>query len=476
MQLIESGNFTGAELLLKQIVKNTTKNSEALKYLAIIAIKRGDQRGALEIIVRAIEGDKRNSILHCIKGDIQQNLGIFNESIESYLQAIKYNPMHEHAFNNLGNAYQLAGNNLNAIECYNKAISLDSTNPEFFCNLGNALWKLERLEDAKKCYQTAVSIAPTHWNSLQNLAHLALRDLNFRAGWDWHESRWFTGNSDQPPYIKTSKPRWDGLPKVGRLLIWAEQGIGDQILYSSMLHDLAEYPQSLIVSIDKKLLSIFRRSFPLIQFIDKESNFSEELYDEHIPMGSLGGILRPNITSFKKAKYPYLITDGILNSKSNHAIKCGISWKSKAEKLGMEKSIPLIDMSKFLTIKNINFINLQYGEVSDEISVINSQIGVKIQTMKDIDLYDDIEGVMRVLDECSIVVTTSNTTAHLAGALGKETLLLLPRGNARFWYWHDIDGVSLWYPSIKVFKQGNPGDWSAPIEAVKAYLEKRFEV
>jgi ADP-heptose:LPS heptosyltransferase len=90
--------------------------------------------------------------------------------------------------------------------------------------------------------------------------------------------------------------------------------------------------------------------------------------------------------------------------------------------------------------------------------------------------FNDIDGVLDILNACSVFVTTSNTTAHLAGALGKETLLMLPCGNSRFWYWHDIDGVSLWYPSVRVFKQQKRGDWSGSIEAIKSYLEKKFAV
>lgn len=140
----------------------------------------------------------------------------------------------------------------------------------------------------------------------------------------------------------------------------------------------------------------------------------------------------------------------------------------------MGESVTLGELRSVLSVKGINFVNVQYGDVQHEIIAIDSEIEKPIQVVEDVDLFNDIDGVLSILNACSVVVTTSNTTAHLAGAIGKETLLLLPCGNSRFWYWHDFDGVSLWYPSVRVFKQEQRGDWSESIEAIKSYLEKKI--
>lgn len=475
IQFIKDGNFAGAELLLNQIIKYNPKNSEALRYLAFIFAKRGDYAEALKIIEKAIAADKKNEAAYSNRGDIEKSLGMYPEAISSYQKAIKCNPIYAEAFNNLGNLYQELGENKNAVECYKKSISIDSKNPEYFCNMGNALWRLDQIWEARRSYEHAISLAPEHSNSIHNLAHLDLQDFNFIEGWGRYEYRWLTGNDDQPNHLATSQPRWDGLPRNNRLFIWAEQGVGDQILYASMLKELAGYPQSLIVSADKKLLPIFSRSFPEIQFIDKDVELSEKFYDEHIPMGSLGSIFRAHISAFKNTNHPYLIANSNeFTFEFNHSINCGISWKSGRAKLGAEKSISLIELSEILEMKNINFVNLQYGEVKEEIGDVHTKLGRAIQAIEGIDLYEDIDGASTVLDACNVVITTSNTTAHIAGSLGKETLLILPCGNSRFWYWHDVDGVSLWYPSIRVFKQEKLGDWSKPIQEVKTYLENRF--
>lgn len=483
LEYIHRGNFDSAILLLKQIIKIKSDHAEALRLMAVALAQQGKNESALEFIERSISADKRNGIAYSNKGNIQLNLGMILEAIESHKKAIQLTPNYAEAYSNLGNVYQDLGEINNAIESYLKAIAIEKGNPEFFCNLGNAYWKLDMLAEARCSYENAIALMPNHINSIHNLAHLDLREFKFADGWSHYEARWHANEDSRPTPIKSSKPVWNGLPRNNRLFIWAEQGIGDQILYGSMLRSLERYPQSKIVSVDKKLIPIFERVFPNFKIIDKNSDLSEEAYDEQIPMGSLGKYLRPDTGSFNHHDSAYLMPPKKVDSNESEiskyfhgGINCGISWSSKRAKLGKNKSIHLNELAPILKMKNINFINLQYGDVNNEIMAINSELGSSIQMPEEIDLFDDIDGVLSLIDKCDIVVTTSNTTAHLAGMSGKETLLLLPIGNSRFWYWHDIDGVSLWYPSIKIFKQQSQGDWSAPIQAIKAYLEKRFEI
>jgi tetratricopeptide (TPR) repeat protein len=481
LRYLRASNLDSAELLLKQIIKAKPNHSEALRLYSVICSLKGENNIALEVIQKAITADKRNGIAYSARGNIQLKLGMTLEAVASYEKAIQLAPGYAEAYSNLGNAFQELGETTKAIELYKKAISIDGGNPEFYCNLGNAYWKCDLILDARKSYENTISLAPSHIEALHNLAHLDLRELNFMEGWLRYESRWRV-TEDKPAALNTSKPRWDGLPRDNRLLIWAEQGIGDQILHGSMLRDLEKYPQAKILSVDRKLVSIFKRLFPSFQVIDKNEEFPDEFYDEQIPIGSLGQFLRPDIQSFNFPNSKFLPPsershlDSRLEKYFGGKINCGISWKSNRAKLGQNKSISLDELVPILKIGSLNFINLQYGDVKNEILTINPQLETPIQIVEEVDLYDDIEGLKSIIDACDIVITTSNTTAHLAGMSGKETLLFLPMGNSRFWYWHDIDGVSLWYPTIRVFKQEKLGDWSAPIQAVRAYLEKRFEI
>lgn len=482
LRYLRSGNLDSAELLIKQIIKVNPNHSEALRLYSFIFYQKGENNTALEVIQKAIIADGRNGIAYSNQGNIQFNLGMLSEAVVSYERAIKLTPSYAEAYSNLGNVLQELGEIKKAIDLYKKAISIECNNPEFFCNLGNAYWKLDLIEDARRSYENTIAIAPGHVNAVHNLGQLDLREFNFLEGWPRYEARWFAEEDGRSTPIRTSKPLWDGLPKRNRLFIWGEQGIGDQILHGSMLTDLKNFPQAKIISVDKKLIQIFERWFPDFKVVDKNVEFSEDFYDEQIPLASLGKYLRPDLESFGCADSlnNFSKTKGNLGaSLPKHFgknINCGISWKSKRAKLGQHKSISLNELSPILKMNDINFINLQYGDVGNEIMSANSQWQTSIQIVEDVDLYQDIEGLQCIIEACDIIITISNTTAHIAGVCGKETLLLLPVGNSRLWYWHDIDGISLWYPSIRVFKQENLGDWSSVIEAVKAYLEKRFEI
>jgi hypothetical protein len=332
---------------------------------------------------------------------------------------------------------------------------------------------------ARNIYENIITQDPSNICAHFYLAQIQLFLTEFHSGWHGYEWRWLSKEVDEKP-LKTSKPIWQGESFNGSLYIWAEQGIGDQILHASILAQLSEFTQKKIISLDKRLLPIFRRSFPDFEFVDKTAGVSESRYDQHLPIGSLGKFFRKNILDFYTAKKHFLIANVVVsnNVKSRYSSGekklCGISWSSINKALGKQKSIALIDLEKILKLKKFQFINLQYGDVSSEIRSVEAELNVKINDTQETDLYEDLDGLLSLIEACDIILTTSNSTAHLAGALGKEVILLLPFSVGKFWYWHDIDGNSLWYPSIRVFKQERQGDWSAAIEAAKKYLEVRF--
>jgi Flp pilus assembly protein TadD len=481
LQRLQAGNPQSANLLLDQIINVMPRHSEALRLKAVIFAQEDDNNTALIWINRSLDVDKKNSIAHSNKGNILFNLGENEEAIASYRKSIQLTPTYSEVYSNLGNAYQKIRQYDLAISAYEKALSIEPSNPMFLCNLGNAQWKLGLINEAVFSYQKVLQIDPYYVDALNNLAHLDLLRFNFEDGWRRYEYRWIS-NESRPSPLETTRPIWQGAASKNRLLVWGEQGIGDQILYSSMLSDLMGSSQLVTVATDKKLVNLLQRSFPDLQVVDKQIALKEDLYDEHIPMGSLGQFFRSNIHSFKNSPEKYLIVDEVISESvqlrmpADHRPICGLSWNSSGAKLSSDKSIALQEMSPIFQLhRKLNFVNLQYGETAAERNLIKESLGVSIHDIKGVDLYDDLEGLLAVIAACEIIVTCSNTTAHLAGALGKETLLLLPVGNAKFWYWHNIEGKSLWYPSVRVFPQKSPGDWSDPIMDIKNFLEKRFE-
>ena len=123
------------------------------------------------------------------------------------------------------------------------------------------------------------------------------------------------------------------------------------------------------------------------------------------------------------------------------------------------------------TGSNIDYIDLQYGETIQEKNRIKSQFGTDIISVDFIDKFNDIDGLAALVNACDFIITTSNVTAHIAGALGKKTFLLVPFNQGRIWYWHDSINKSLWYPSVSIYRQTKNGDWTVPIMEIKKDIE-----
>ena len=154
---------------------------------------------------------------------------------------------------------------------------------------------------------------------------------------------------------------------------------------------------------------------------------------------------------------------------------CGIAWKSKNEKIGNIKSLDLKMLEPILKIPGINFVNLQYGDVETEISSLKESSGLDIKIINEIDNYKEIDKLASLISACDFIITTSNVTAHISGAIGKETYILLPYSQGNIWYWHYGDKKSLWYPSIWQYAQEENNDWSKPINEIYKVL-KNYEI
>lgn len=475
-------NFESASLMLRQAHKLNSNHPEVLRLSAMLAAKAGRETEGLELIEKALQVDRRNGILHSNKGNILLQLNRVDDAISSYKRAIEYSPKYAEAYGNLGNAYQEIGDYEAAQSIYSRAISIDPRNPDFYCHLGNAILASGNVQKAEDAYSSAIELDPKHIDAHYYLALARLSHFDFDRGWLGNEWRWSSNGFDSTR-IRTTKKEWDGGRIDGRLLIWGEQGIGDQILYASMLTDIVNLVSSVTISVDEKLIPIFKRSFPNFDIVNKKSQLSDEHFEAQISIGSLGKLFRKDTKDFARVNFPYLVSDTELTDSYkkqelfSKKIACGISWKSSNRVHGRNKSMKLEDFSPLLALsENLNFLNLQYGNTNSEVEIFFNKTGIKLQEIPKIDLFNDLNSTLSAIDACEIIITTSNSTAHMAGALGKETLLLLPFSAGKFWYWHDMSGVSLWYPSIKVFKQEKHGDWSSPVKAVKAYLENRFEI
>ena len=127
-----------------------------------------------------------------------------------------------------------------------------------------------------------------------------------------------------------------------------------------------------------------------------------------------------------------------------------------------------------MNIKNFDFINLQYGDTLEELKDFNTKEEINIQTISNIDLFNDFESIAALLKNLDLFITVSNSTAHLAGSLGVPTWLIKPKNHATFFYWNQSNDKTPWYRSIKIFSTKN--DYEETIIKIKKELLKKFSI
>jgi ADP-heptose:LPS heptosyltransferase len=155
--------------------------------------------------------------------------------------------------------------------------------------------------------------------------------------------------------------------------------------------------------------------------------------------------------------------------KNPHSKKlCGISWLSKADKTGLFRSVHLKDFIGMLAEDDLLYVNLQYGEVDEEIAQVEKDLGVTVVNLDSVNKYDDIDGLAAIIQACDLVISIDNTTVHLAGALGKDTRVLLPYVSA--WRWMLGRKDSPWYQSLRLYRQPAVFDWVGAFANLKEDL------
>ncbi len=430
----------------------------------------GKSNAAMADLDRALQLAPDNVEALINRGNVQIDRHCPEAALDDYRRAISIDPANAGIFANLGHALLEAGQPREALEACDMALRLDPDNPDAMLNRGNALRDLQRHGEALECYRLAQQLSPDragpYWN--ETLCHLI--QGNLEQGWRHYDRGWETGQRGRHPNILA--PAWDGAPVSGSLLAWGEQGIGDQILHCGMLADLKKLANRLSVAVDPRLLPLLRRSFPDIDFMSLRDLRQARDIDMQVALGDLGKYLRPAWNAFPKNRRAYLASDDQQMRQLRSVLAadgqliCGISWRSANPRLGRFKTLSLAALSPLLSLPGVKCVDLQYGDTATEVAELNAACGNILTQVTGIDNFNDIDSLASLISACDLVVSVSNTTVHLAGALGKATCVMLPHAQGTLWYWHTPFDASPWYPGCELIRQHAPGDWGPVVAEV----------
>jgi tetratricopeptide (TPR) repeat protein len=483
--------------------------AEAWSNLGELLGAAGDKAGEIDAYRRAVSANPQLAPVWSNLCNAMLEAGRAGEALAACQRATDLDPDFAAGWNNLGNALHACGRNDEAVAACERALKLAPELAEAWSTLGAALHGLGRLEEAvgahlraaaiqpkaahhpfnlgvalqhAGCYteaiahlQRALALDPGHAQAHWDLAFALLASGQFPEGWEQYEWRWHRPSAGARRYEFTA---WDGdASKPRRLLLWAEQGIGDHILYGSLLTDLASSPMRITLEVEPRLVSLYQRSFPQLAVIPQRDPPADPRdFDCQAPLGSLGRWLRTTFESFPRHR-GYLKAD----MKRAEAYRArlrgdtgvrlvGIAWKSANQELGAKKSQSLLDWGQVLKVPDVRFVDLQYGDTARERAEVERQTGARIDHLPDLDLHGDIEGLAALCAACDLVITASNVTAHVAGALDRPVWLMAPQGGGRLWYWFAGRTDSPWYPSMRIFEQQVQGSWRETLDAVAREL------
>ena len=501
-------------------LKKNYQPAQRDKALILYYMKKPDE--ALIYIMLSIKQNSLDYLAFNTLGLILISLKKYDEAKKSFLEGIRIDPKYIASYNNLGHCYTLVNDKDNALKIFKKGLTIDPNSSEVINNLANYYNNNGEYEKALKYYFNALKSNKKNSSIISNIAiayfnlgnetkaekfskksyllnpnddlikkaysMLLLKQQKYKEAWKIFDGRLkleeFSFKNTKHYNVKNRL--WNNdklLKKNSKILIVKEQGIGDEILYSSIYADLLEQHPKTIFESDERLISLFDYSFnqnkknkfyPYGTFssdIKKLENFETVMY-----AGSLGRHFRNKISDFPKKKFLLVSKKNIekIKIKLNHLskIKIGISWRSKREHYGEFKSINLPLLLPILRIKNIDFINLQYGDTTNEIKSFNMKEKTNIQTIKGIDLFNDFESIASLLSNLDLFISVSNSTVHLAGSLGVPTWLMKPINHATFFYWNQPTDQTPWYSSIKIFSSSS--NYKNTILKIKKQLIKKF--
>jgi tetratricopeptide (TPR) repeat protein len=449
--------------------------------------------------------------IHVNLGNVLLAQGEFDESVACFERALALKPDSAEAHNNLGNALQRQGKLEHALAIYERALAIKPDYAEVHYNMGSVRREQDRLDEAVVCYYLALALRPDYPEAHYNLGNVfreqgkvdealdeygialsqrpdyaqagfgeALAQLiqgNFEVGWPNYEWRWKSMDHDTPKRDYT-QPLWAGEKLgTGRLLIWGEQGIGDEIMFAGLIPDAIRTGNRCILDCNARLKPLFARSFPDVEVVSDcgPGGHPELEFDSQIPSGSLPGLFRKTAADFAATTSPFLIADPATRDRLRTRYDdgrrlAGLAWYTNSAKTGRFRCMDLARFAPLFARTDVRWISLQYGDHSELENQVDAA-GATILIDRDVDQLSDMDLFAAQVAAMDLVITIDNSTAHLAGALGVPVWVLLPF--APDWRWMLDREDSPWYPTMRLFRQPRPSDWRSVVEKVSSGLASK---
>jgi uncharacterized protein (TIGR03032 family) len=406
------------------------------------------------------------------RGNELYSRGKLNKAITAYRQCVSAQPDFPNAKYNLGVALGDAEQYAEASAYLEEVIQAEPERAEAYNSLGYLESRQRQTQKAIAHYEQAIELKPNYPQAHFNLGMSLLQSGDYARGFAEYEWRWQTG---QFTPFNCPHPKWDGRPLPDKtLLIYTEQGVGDAIQFARYLPLAAERSNKLILVCRADLMPIFA-TMPGIAQIRQAGQINVAEFDTYAPLLSLPHLFGTVLDTIP-ADVPYLDSGSIRRRKDNPALvlppvdspRVGIAWAgSPTHRNDRHRSCALARFLPILRTPGIEFYSLQKGEQSKDLSQLPSD--VKAHNLDP--LLGDFGDLAVIIDQLDLVVTVDTSVAHLAGALGKPVWTLL--STTPDWRWMLEGETTPWYPTMRLIRPSDAGDWAEVIEHVAQGLKSK---
>ena len=496
-----SGQLEEAVSAFQMAITLNSENHEVFNNLASVLNALERHEDALEACTKAITLSSNFPEAHNNMGNALAALGNLDEAVTSYRKALKLRSDYSDAHYNLGAALTAGGEFDAAIEAYSTAVVLDPKTPEKHYNLGNVYQMMGRLTEAETCYTNAIHLQPEYLDAINNLGsavqalgRLEDAEIFFRRGltidpesadvhWNlslallqkgeyeegWNEYEWRWKNPTfTTPTRDFEQPPWDGGSLDGKtILIHAEQGIGDALEFVRYAPLVAARGGRVVLECRPPL----RRLLETVAGVDSvvERGVAPPDFDCHIPMMSLPRVFGTKVDSIPD-QVPYVsVPEGAAADSrlaEDTALKVGFVWAgSPTRQADALRSCELASFQVLFDVPGVTFYSLQVGERAEELSHLDGAQDV-------VDLgsaFTDFADTAAAVDTLDLVLSVDTAAAHLAGAMAKPVWVALSFAGGYLWMQDRED--SPWYPSLRLFRQPEWGDWASVFQRIRHELE-----
>lgn len=434
--------------------------------------KLDDARVALE---RACALDPNYAPAFNNLGVVCREIGDSAAAVVAYERALQLDPKGNSVRANRGNALRDVGRFAESLECYAQLLREDPENPELYYGYGNTCKEMGAFAESIAAYRRGLTVDPGHHDLLVNLSLQLLLDGQLAEGWEMYENR-FLRPKRPVPKRNFAQPVWAGESLSGkRLLVWGEQGAGDKIMLARLVREVAGQAREVIVETDARLLRLMQRSIPEVVWVAESSVPDENTRraDFQTPICSLGRFLRRDVADFVD-RGAFLIADlagrvcwtSLLADVTGRRV--GLVWAGNPEHQNdHNRSLPLKSLAPLFEVPGVSFVSLQMGKESTQIAETGLPITDLTAEIKD---YADTADLVSCLD---LVISVDTSVAHLAGAMGVPTWVLVPF--CPDWRWMtQFPDATPWYLSLKLYRQSAWCDWMSTLINIERDLRKEF--